>query len=124
MRVLVCGGRDFDDSDFIWNTLTELDARRGPFTCVIHGAYRGVDTQAMIWAQMMDSIPDRSVKHAPFLAEWGKYGRSAGPIRNQRMLDEGKPDLVIAFPGNSGTADMISRAEYAGVEVLKIEYRK
>lgn len=44
-------------------------------------------------------------------------GKAAGPIRNQRMLDEGKPDLVVAFPGGRGTADMVRRAKAAGVPV-------
>jgi hypothetical protein len=52
-----------------------------------------------------------------YVAQWKKHGRAAGPIRNQRMLDKGKPDLVVAFPGGRGTADMIRRAERAGVPV-------
>jgi hypothetical protein len=54
-------------------------------------------------------------------ADWKKHGRSAGPIRNQHMLDVGKPNLVIAFPGGRGTADMMKRAEKAGIEVRRIE---
>jgi hypothetical protein len=49
------------------------------------------------------------------MADWEKLGRSAGPIRNQAMLDEGRPDLVVAFPGHHGTADMVRRARAAGV---------
>jgi len=55
-----------------------------------------------------------------FDADW-KLGKKAGPLRNQRMIDEGRPDLVVAFPGGKGTADMVRRAEAAGVKVLKIE---
>jgi hypothetical protein len=51
-------------------------------------------------------------------AEWKKYGPAAGPIRNQRMLDWG-PDLVVAFSGGKGTADMVRRARAAGVEVIE-----
>ena len=51
-------------------------------------------------------------------ADWKKYGKSAGPLRNQRMIDEGKPDLVVAFPGGVGTADMISRAKAYNISVL------
>ena len=57
------------------------------------------------------------VKEYP--ADWQKHGRAAGPIRNQQMLDEGKPDLVVAFDGGRGTADMIARAEKAGVRVVR-----
>ena len=50
-------------------------------------------------------------------AQWDVYGRRAGPIRNQEMIDEGKPDGVVAFPGGKGTADMVRRAEAAGLKV-------
>lgn len=45
--------------------------------------------------------------------------RAAGPIRDQEMLDKGKPDLVVAFLGNRGTADMVRRAREAGVPVRR-----
>ena len=114
-RVLVCGGRDYDDRDHIWNTLTELNNSLGPFATVIHGCATGADHEAMIWAQTM---PGRH--HAPFQADWHRHGKAAGPIRNQRMIDEGKPDLVIAFPGGKGTADMVRRARAARVEVIEV----
>ena len=113
MRVLVCGGRDFTDRDFVHNTLCALNAKRGPIACVIHGAATGADHEGMIWAQMM------GVKHAPFAADWRTHGRAAGPLRNQRMLDEGRPNLVVAFPGGKGTADMVRRARLAGLEVIE-----
>jgi len=118
MRVLVCGGRDYgcgnqDQLDHIHNTLTELNAARGPFSCIIHGAATGADEEGMGWAQMM------GILHAPFQADWHTHGRAAGPMRNQRMIDEGRVDLVIAYPGGRGTDDMIRRAEKAGIEVIR-----
>lgn len=111
-RILVCGGRDYDDAYHIWKALSELHGTRG-VSVIIHGAATGADTQAMIWAQTM------GVKHAPFAADWHTHGKAAGPLRNQRMLDEGRPDLVIAFPGGRGTADMVRRAKAAGVPVIE-----
>jgi hypothetical protein len=59
-------------------------------------------------------------------AQWHKYGRAAGPIRNQQMLAEGKPDLVLAFhddiDGSRGTKDMVNRARRAGVKVEVISH--
>ena len=107
MRVLVCGGRKYTNREHIHNTLCDIDAERGPITRVIHGGATGAD--------------DEAIKHIPFVAEWHKHGRAAGPIRNKRMLEEGKPDLVVAFPGGKGTANMVKIAESAGVEVIKIE---
>jgi hypothetical protein len=51
-------------------------------------------------------------------ADWRKYGAAAGPIRNQRML-EGPPDIVVAFAGGKGTADMVQRARAAGIAVIE-----
>ena len=55
-----------------------------------------------------------------FPADWKTYGRAAGPLRNARMIAEGKPDLVLAFPGGRGTADMTRKARAAGVEVRAV----
>ena len=49
-------------------------------------------------------------------AQWAKYGKAAGPMRNQEMLDSGI-DLVVAFPGGRGTADMLDKARLAGVVI-------
>lgn len=115
MRVLICGGRNPSSEvcDAVWNWVME-NCESGDV--VIHGAARGVDEQAMIAAQTLPGV-----KHLPFAADWNKHGRAAGPIRNKRMLDEGKPDFVVAFPGGRGTDNMISQAHAAGVEVREIE---
>jgi hypothetical protein len=47
------------------------------------------------------------------------WAGKAGPIRKQQMLDEGKPDLVVAFPGGRGTAHMVRIARAAGIEVIE-----
>lgn len=82
---------------------------------VIHGDAKGADTMADSWAVVnwceIQSYP----------ADWDKYGKRAGYLRNMQMLVEGKPDLVVAFPGGRGTANMIKLAEEAGVEVIKVE---
>ena len=119
MRVLVCGGRNYNNRDLIHNTLCDLNIDRGPITYVIHGAATGADHEAMIWTQMM-AESGRKIKHCPFVADWHTHGKAAGPIRNQRMIDEGKPDLVLAFPGGKGTKDMVSKAKKAGIEVIEI----
>ena len=115
MMVLVCGGRGHTDRDYVWRELNRIDEKRGPISVVIHGYASGVDSQAMKWARACGR------KVFGFRADWRKHGRAAGPIRNQRMLDEGKPDLVVAFPGGRGTADMVRRAKAAGVEMIEVE---
>lgn len=109
MRTLVCGGRFYEDEARVFDVLDLL----GP-TLVIHGCAKGADSLAAAWARK------RGVALAPYPANWNVYGKAAGHKRNQLMLDEAKPDLVVAFPGGAGTADMTRRAEAAGVGVVRI----
>lgn len=109
VRVLVCGGRDFDDFNLLAAT---LEPYRDNIRVVIHGAARGADTLAETWAKEWGKGVHR------FPAQWDKHGKAAGPIRNQRMIDAGRPDLVVAMPGGSGTADMVRRAKEAGIRVV------
>lgn len=122
MKVLVCGGRDYSDREVVYAHLDGLLAKvveAGDRLTVIHGHARGADELADDWAREKIASYVRVSIHG-FRADWTKHGRAAGPIRNQRMLDEGKPDLVVAFPGGKGTADMVRRAREAGVEVVEV----
>lgn len=57
--------------------------------------------------------------------KWGKeYNKNAGPIRNRQMIVEGKPDLVIAFPGGNGTNNMISQAILYKINIIKVKIKK
>jgi hypothetical protein len=113
MRVLVCGGRDFDDLALLARALDMIHSR-SPIALLIHGGATGADTAAHHWAGFQE-IPVKV-----FHAEWGQFGSGAGPIRNNKMLAEGKPDLVVAFPGGKGTANMIKQSRAAGVETVLI----
>lgn len=116
-RVLVCGGRSYGDRFQFMCSMDDLVADEGEISCVIHGGCKtGADALAAEWVLRFGGECDEDV----FEADWIKHGKAAGPIRNQRMLDEGKPDLVIAFPGGKGTADMVARARKAGVEVVEV----
>ena len=110
MKVLVCGGRDFNNPVWLSCTLGELSRNAG-WTTIIEGGARGADRQAREWGLANGLVVQT------FDADWHRHGRLAGPIRNQRMLDEGQPDLVVAFPGGHGTADMVRKAMAAGIEV-------
>jgi len=113
-RVLVCGGRDFNNKEKVFSVLNSYD-QDYDFTAVIHGAAKGADSAAGLWASSQQHI-----KEIRFPANWKKYGKAAGRIRNKRMLEEGKPDLVIAFPGGRGTFNMVMEARAAGIEVIDI----
>ena len=112
MRVLICGDRNWSDLEAIQDYVYSLpdDA------VVIHGGAHGADEIAGNWAAM------RGLDVRKFPALWSQYGRAAGPIRNQQMLDEGKPDLVVYFhqelDESRGTKDMVRRARKAKITVL------
>ena len=113
--VLVCGGRDYDDRGRLYNVLDRLNYLYRGFLCVIHGAARGADTLAAEWAEA-SGIPTLPFPILP--EDWEAHGRLAGPIRNAPMIREGKPDVVIAFPGGPGTRNMRRQAHAHGIVVL------
>lgn len=120
MRILVCGDRNWDDEALInkvlfeyWLLWLESETPEDDFV-IIHGAARGADSIAGKIARR------QSVKEEAYPAEWDKYHKAAGPIRNQQMLTEGRPTLVLAFHDNieksKGTRDMVDKAKRAGIE--------
>jgi hypothetical protein len=127
MKILVCGGRYFYKYSLLKQTLTEIlddiwqeDEDIG--VTFIEGGAGGADFLTKVFAlDEMSWLNHPKVLHQQFPAEWKTYGKSAGMIRNQKMLDEGKPDLVVAFPGGSGTDDMIRRSKKANIKVVEVE---
>ncbi len=109
MRILACGGRDYNDQEAIRTRLLGLKQRH-PEAVHVHRGVPGADAMAS-WA---DGTLGFEVECDT--ARWAKYGKTAGPIRNQEMLESGI-DLVVAFPGGRGTADMLDRARRAGVPI-------
>ena len=113
-KVLVCGGRDFDDRprlDAILDNATRFFEKR---FCIIHGGARGADDLAGLWARL-HGIPVILIP-----PNWGFYGKRAGMLRNEWMLNFTEPDLVIAFPGGRGTSGMIALAKKAGVVCYEV----
>lgn len=113
MKVLICGGRDLDPEkvrEWLVGNAGEMLWYSRPF--VIEGGATGADEGARLWAK------ERHCPGQTYFADWGRYGASAGPIRNARMLKEGKPDVVLAFPGGVGTANM-EIAGAAGVRIIE-----
>ena len=109
MLVLACGSRSWVSSSVIQSYLRRLPSG----TVLMHGGARGADVCAGQVAQQLGFAV------RVFLADWRRFGRSAGFRRNELMLSE-SPDLVIAFwDGRSrGTAHMLALARCAGVRVV------
>lgn len=110
IRLLVCGGRNFDDVEFATHVLCTIH-NKYKIDKIIEGEARGADTIAKYWSEEFIGPPEG------YPADWSTYKKRAGPIRNKQMLDEGVPDVVLAFAGERGTADMVSQAEKRDVPV-------
>lgn len=112
--MLFCGSRDWRDEYAIWEQLEKLPEG----TVIVHGAARGADTIAGAVAERM------GFEVEAYPAEWRKFGRSAGPIRNRQMADSGI-DLCVAFhediANSRGTADMVNVCRKRGIPVEIIE---
>lgn len=109
MKVIICGGRDYINATHLFAYLDKFHALF-PIDELIEGGAKGADQLAFQWASA------NNVKVIEVPANWSKFGKKAGPLRNQEMLDL-CPGAVIAFPGNTGTAHMTSIARKAGIKV-------
>lgn len=132
-RVLVCGGRNYgkrwDGAEWVedkgqvnrlWKVLDkalEAATLAGRTFTLVHGGASGADSLAGLWASMRKE----RVTVRVYEADWKTHGRAAGPIRNKQMLDEGKPNAVIAFPGGAGTANMIQQGKRVGVPIYEVK---
>lgn len=112
MIALFCGSRNWRDKGPIWEAMNNC-LHRG-VRIIVEGGARGADRMAKQVA-----AEDFGLHVATVNAQWERYGRGAGMLRNKAML-ELKPDVVFAFPlGNSpGTRMMIELAKEQGIEVI------
>lgn len=118
LRVLVCGDRKWSDGRMIAVLLSGLAVEfQHNGLVVIEGQAKGADQAAAYWCKAWQGLC--LVTHVPFPADWNKHGKAAGPIRNKRMLTEGKPDVVYAFhddiANSKGTKNMVDIATKAGI---------
>lgn len=112
--VLICGDRNWYDRKTITSWIAKLQDYG--YDAIVEGEARGADRIAPHEARLA------GMEVIAMPADWEKYGRAAGPIRNQEMLDIGAPSLVVFFHNDlsrsKGTADMVRRAERQGIPVI------
>jgi len=112
-RFLLFGGRDWHQAKWrpIWDALDALH-RKHPTFVLVHGdCPTGVDAIGDAWSQ------DRRIECHRFPAKWDAFGKAAGPMRNQNMLEMTEPAGAVGFPGGRGSADMRARLDAAGVKI-------
>lgn len=119
--IFVCGGRDFTDKDFLFDTLDrELGGLGTPEfdqcpPTIISGGARGADTLAIDWAVI------NCCHFIEELADWNTHGKKAGILRTLKIFNDYKPDLVIAFPGGKGTKFTVEEAKKRNIPVKEIQ---
>ena len=99
MKLIIAGGRNFKDKEFMFTLLNSLHPR---VTEVVCGGATGADTLGAMWAEQ-NKIPI-----IYFLPRWEAFGKSAGPIRNRTMAEYA--DACALFPGGKGTESMFNEA--------------
>lgn len=113
-RIIVCGGRDFDDPGRVRRVLQKVWAKH-PDATLVEGGARGADTLAREWA-VANHIPFEEVP-----ADWEGDGIRAGFIRNKKMIELPHVIGVVAFPGGPGTTMMKTLARARKVPVYDLD---
>jgi len=113
--IAVTGGRGYRDREHVFVVLDAVraDLRAGAAATdvrLIHGGANGADKSGSAWATR------RQVQQTTLRPDWSTYGKAAGSIRNGQILDA-CPFCVVAFPGGTGTGDMIRRTIKARIEI-------
>jgi len=111
--VAVCGGRNYNNEDGVFNALDRYSYV--PKVTVVTGGAQGADALAEFLAKRFFGF-SVAVENA----DWKTEGKAAGPLRNERLLEHWHPDVLLAFPGGRGTADMVERARTKGIPVLEL----
>ena len=110
MKVIVTGGRYYKNRERVFSYLSALEA-----DTVIAGDATGADLLALEWAMV------NRKNWIKYEADWAKFDRAAGPIRNAKMIEEHRDaNLVLAFPGGRGTMNCVATAVKAGIVIFEV----
>lgn len=118
MNLIIAGCRDFTDRAFIYEGIDAFIEEYGKPDYIIEGGARGVDRMAYYYAK------DNGIPVKVFPAYWDKYGKSAGPIRNEEMAKHGTHLLAFWDGKSRGTKNMIEMAKLYGLTVIIKNFKK
>ena len=104
----------YADRERIFQVLSDLHRARG-IEVILHGAASGVDLLSVVWADK------NGLRAVPFPADWARDGKLASQKRNRKIISQGRPHLLLAFPGGKGTAEVIRFAKAEGVQVVDVD---
>jgi len=123
VKLCIAGPRDLEVSDGeIHEAVDRLLATHNLIPSeVVSGNQFGVDRCGERWARACGL----HVEPFPVTpAEWKKYGKPAGPMRNGRMADYADALLAIRHKMSNGTSDMIDKMRQRKKPFLVVEVRR
>ena len=109
MRTIIAGSRDVTDYEKV---TVAVKLSGFVITEVVSGGARGVDTLGEQYAK------EHSLSCKRFPADWSKYGRAAGPIRNEQMAEYAEALVALPVKTSKGTRHMIKAATARGLRVF------
>lgn len=109
-EIIITGGRDYDDWAMVQDVLLFLNPG-----LVIQGGAEGADKLAKEWCEY------NNVNCVQIDADWNTHGKSAGPKRNLKMVQDFPKAIIVAFPGGKGTENCIKTAVGFNRIVMRIE---
>ena len=123
-RIVVCGGRRFNDYEELKSTITNFLRQRKIVlenVEIVSGHCQGADMLGERYAK------EYGIKFTIFPADWERYKRKAGPIRNKQMIDhimQAENKAVIAFisENSKGTKQTVLLAKRVGIPVVETHY--
>ena len=120
LRVIIAGGRDFNDYNKAEKCIDDFLVSNNLPVKIISGNASGADRMGELYGNL------HGIDVVQFPAEWNKYGRAAGPIRNRKMAEyaaEERGVLIAFWDGKSrGTKNMIENAKRSGLEISIVNY--
>lgn len=111
MRLILCGGRHFDDAALIERQLDQVHAQYN-ITVLIHGGLPAIGTPAEVWARR------HTVHVVRYPANWQLLGKQADDIRNRFMLEDARPDFLLALPGGRHTHSLVQIAQQMNIGII------
>ena len=114
MKILVCGGRNFNDIAHMTTVLNQAYVQYGKNLCIIQGGAMGADSLAKFWAKGL------GLCNIQVDANWDYYDKGAGAVRNKWMIQFCNPDMTLAFKGGKGTANMIEQSILNSIPTFQV----
>jgi len=114
MKLIIAGSRNFHDYNSVEQKINDLVKLNFP-SCVISGCCQGADRIGELWAEK------NNTPVVKFPADWDKFGKQAGPIRNKQMAEYADA-LILIWDGKSkGSKNMLEEAKKSGLAIRQIK---